>query len=172
MSLSQLHLSGFAPWRHAAWWLAYSMVGSLLPIWAGVLVLNVYNLEVGLATFASHGEFFIYSASFATPVFHHLHRDWRGKQFLHGRWFQWFAVLSVLVSAVVYGVLLASEQSAEVQAQLDMSFVYAAGYVLLPLTILLGFLVTAFEQVMTGLDAQEVNRSRQKKLGEDFDELG
>ena len=64
----------------AAVWLGYHVLGSLLPVWLGILLIVFVVQPFGFADLIDRGEFAIYSAAIITPVIYALLKDRQSKE--------------------------------------------------------------------------------------------
>ena len=72
-----------AKWGHvgdAGVWLLFHLVGSLMPVWLGLVILRLLSLPFGFGDFLDKGEFAIYSAAIITPVIHALTWEHKGSE--------------------------------------------------------------------------------------------
>jgi len=88
-------------------WFLYTVLGALLPLWIGMFLFNVLGKWKGMDLFISHGELCIYSAALLTPSMYVMQRYSKTGYMM--RYLLYVSYLSVLVAALCYSLILASD---------------------------------------------------------------
>jgi hypothetical protein len=95
-------------WKDAAIWLAYALLGGLLPIWGGVLFLRAISKPLAMYYFIDNGELAIYSASILSPTLYLILKDFKTSIFANRHIFALVSLLFLLVSSFLFASVVAS----------------------------------------------------------------
>ncbi len=64
-------------WREGWFWLGFTILGGLLPLWGGATFLWVLSSDLSPSGFVDHGEFAIYSAGLLAPALFVVVREYK-----------------------------------------------------------------------------------------------
>ena len=93
-------------------WLAYHVIGSLMPLWGTVIFVMVFGSKDTDGTSHSwkehiaDGQLFLFAAALVVGGFYYLHKDTGWKHPWHG-WFTVIGVFLLLVSSLVFAMNMA-----------------------------------------------------------------
>ena len=152
-------------WRDAFYWFLYAVVGSLLPIWGSIILFALLGTWPGWDFFFSHGEFYIYSASFLSPMLYILHKIAR------------VTVITVLtyffvVACAILFAGTAMSSVAQAETPIDLAFLKYSSYLLLLLSMAITYVSKVRENVRLSSDPETLRRSEVDELENEVNRLG
>jgi hypothetical protein len=158
-------------WRDARYWLFYTLIGGLAPIWCGYVILKLLSHQVTMGQFTQHGEFSLYTAAIVAPAFHTLGRDlkipgFRGRQFL-----LLLSVCCMLLAVCVYVAVSSAYVSNSLSNELDQTLLSYGTIVLFVLSTVLAFCVTVLDYARLSSDPRAVLDGQREDLKKDFTHL-
>lgn len=144
-----------------------------MPLWGSLLLLGLFNLSPPFMEYLRHGEFMLYAAAFLAPACFQLFRDLpanfpgRSKLGL-------FTVFALVVSALVFGGLIAYSRWCEVNTKemvLHDSYLLVLSVVVLGVAVALAWWIMVIDMVRTSYDARAVDDEQVADLGQRVREL-
>jgi hypothetical protein len=158
-------------WRDARYWLCYTLIGGLAPIWCGYIILKVLSHHATMGQFTEHGEFALYTAAIVAPAFHTLGRDlkipgFRGRQFL-----LLVSVCCMLLAVCVYVAVSSAYMSTSLPNEINQAFLAYGTVVLFILSTGLAFCVTVLDYARLSSDPRAVLDGQREELKKDFTHL-
>ena len=171
---------GAAPgrsWGVSAIWMAYTVVGGMLPLWGTIVYAEMFDIPYSAADLTSKGEFILYAAPFLSTAIFVATKDW----FEGGRPFpsRGFCVLVLLVPLIlaafifapISGSLLPGAVLGGMRAP-DQAFVQATCWAMLPASMFLAYFVSVADDARLGDDISGIRSAQARKLEKSFDDLG
>jgi hypothetical protein len=158
-------------WRDAGYWLAYTLIGGLTPIWCGYIFLRLFSHQPSLDQFTEHGEFALYAAAIIAPVFHTISRDLnipglKGRQF-----FQLASFCCMFIGVAIYVAVSSAYASTPSQVKIDQDFLRTLTLLLFALATVVAFFITVLDYSRLSTDLREVVAGQQKNLRDEFQQL-
>lgn len=162
--VSELREATHSHWKDALLWSFLVVVGSLLPLWGGALLFQLFGSWPGFTFFLSHGEFYIYSAAILSPTLYTLHSIYRVNV---------FTVLSyvILLSSAILFAGTASRHTADLQVTVDEQFLRMSSVVLLSYSVVFTFLTKVAENVKRVPDLAKMKQDDFEALDRGLDAL-
>lgn len=150
-----LHQSQRQDWEDAGYWLFWTLLFGLMPLWGGFVLLSLFSQSPSLREFTENGQFALYSASMLSVAFYIVSKDIGFKPlkelgrlstirltFPASRFF--IAVTSALT--VVSSLIFASAISAEfpgVQIPLQLDLLESMTLIIFAITLGITFLISS-----------------------------
>ncbi len=158
-------------WQDATYWLAYTLIGGLTPIWCGYLFLRIFSQHPTWDQFTEHGEFALYTAAIIAPAFHTVSRELKVPG-LRGRSFFLIArFCSMFVAVCVYVAVSCTTLSVGLPTEIDQSFLRWLTIGLFLSTTLLAFLITVLDYARLSSDLRQVVAGQEQDLKDEFKHL-
>lgn len=157
-------------WGNGIIWLLYTVVGSLMPVWLGLIVLTAWPGTVTWARFLDHGEFALYSTALLTTGLLILFDDY--KDGFYGRRIMGLVtIVPLLVATGVFAVAVVAESVPGVSDDLDRSWIRLATVALYAFTVMWSFvLIVSREVLVTEPSLDEIDKTGE--LERKFEDLG
>ena len=164
-------------WRSTLMWVAYNILGSLMPIWGTYFLLHLYHQSFILNDFAKHGEFALYTAAFLAPALQQVVQSIRHQRYVLGTGAVLISVTGLVVSAIIYSglttgstLMLRPANSSNLLAptSLNESFLLASTLVLFALSLMFAFAVMLIEKVVFEPSLANMESASEKKLQHEF----
>jgi hypothetical protein len=162
--LEELRAAGKDNLREAFYWFVFSVFGSLLPIVVSTLLFGMWGKWPGFDFFFSHGEYYIYGASFLCPALYILWRIANIKLLT-------MLALVLLVGAVTLFAGALATTTPGFAYPLQQPFLKYTSYCVLFCSMLIAWVTKVIENMRLGTDLATESSEAIDKLGEDFDKL-
>ncbi len=176
--LLYMMLNAFKPFQAATWsnWRdainshIYVLVGSLLPIWLSPFLLKTISVEFKLTDFVDHGELALYSAALISPAIYIIIKNRKNTGFPYNTQLIILSICVLLISCFVFaGVIVTSIKKTGLFI-LNISFLRSTTIILLVFSVLLSYLVSVFDNLLTSLDLSDIKGKEMKELENKFNE--
>lgn len=166
-------------WREGGVWLLYSLIGGLLPVWAGMIMFKLFKQKFTLATFSDNGEFALYSASYLTGIFYILFKDFKD---LKNRKFPSIAIISLFVITLLLATSFMFASICSINAIgnsgipqilniLDKEFLRNFCLLCFILTLIMSFFVVVADNMRVTPDLKKMYDDQYDELDKQFDKL-
>jgi len=176
----------------AAWSFLFTLILGILPTWALVIILKIFQHPIDLNLFTQNGEFALYSASLASATLYISAKDYLprfySKSLRNQRYsfdikgavpfqsvFIFFASLILLVATIIFIAVIITKLPDARGLSLDVSFLSTASILLFLFASVLRYFTTAFDIAAspnyTDLEYLKDLKSGEDKLGNDLDRL-
>src|SRR2546427_10690573 len=109
-------------WKETTNWLAFTLVGGLIPVWGGMVLFLLLSKPVFFSTFSSNGEFAIYSAAILAPSLYLIAKDRTTSNFLFRPFFSLICVVGLLLSAMLFAGVTAVHTGGLGSVSLNVGF--------------------------------------------------
>jgi hypothetical protein len=158
-------------WQNGGYWLLFTLVGGLFPLYAGFLFLLIFS-TINVTGFIDHGEFVIYSAGLLPPALLIIFSDYRDPFPNRALW-GLIAISLLIVCTVVFGAMAAVQFKPELQKDIDIEMLRVVSVMLFGVTTVLAFLLIVLDSVMPGIEEIAEQRSGDlNSLEDQFTKLG
>ena len=157
-------------WRDASYWLGYTLIGGLAPIWSGYIILRILSQDPTWTQFSEHGEFALYTAALVAPAFHTVSREFRVPG-LRGRQFFLLASFCCMFLAVFAYVAVGSAYASNPSSIIDQAFLAWLTLGIFVLSTVLALCVTVLDYARLSSDLPEVVAGQRQNLKREFDDL-
>lgn len=147
----------------ASYWFLYAVFGSLLPIWGSAILLMYLGQWEKADPLFSHGEYFIYAASFLSPTLYTLH-TWRVGITSVVTYFILLACAVLFAGTVARGAFQGADP-------INESFLEMSSYFCLVAAMLITYITKVRENIHSDTDLPAINRGGVDKLEHNVDEL-
>lgn len=174
MSFSNGVLGSIRETSRGDWWQAtllivFSLLGGLAPLWMGALLATIFGRAFTLETFASSGEFAIYSASVLAPTFYTVLHE-RTANRISGQLSLVLVSLVLLLVAVTFYLAVVPAPSRVIQLkELDMEVYTRTCGALLIISVAFALLVTALDNARTAPDVRAIAGNQERSLRDQFE---
>ena len=156
-------------WRDAISWLAYTVLGTFLPLLASFFLLGLRHQEFHLNDFLRHGEFALYTAAFLAPALQLIVRSMRTSGYVLGTGSVLISVFGLVLSAIVYsGVVTSSGLPSGVSQILDERFLFWISILMLPASLAFSLVVNLMENQRMSPNFDELEAHSRQNLAEQF----
>jgi len=156
--------------RDSGEWFLYTIVGSLVPVWGGVLLYSIALGGVPWMRLASHGEFALYSAALLAPAIYVTVTEQEDVSFPRRGLFVFVAVLFLLVSVLIFAGITVL-QHVKLIGPVEEKSVALWSLFLFTVSAGLAFVVNLFDNLRRAPDIRGIIAQRQKTFERKFDEL-
>jgi hypothetical protein len=180
-------------WIDALYWLGFSSIGGLVPLWGLWFVLPAINQPVTLATFSQNGEFALYGASFASASLYIIFKEkpkWLKKLLNQGgkpnsqenenkdfpaKMLYLLGYVSILGATMLLFALVTLVHIPDSNLPLNIKFLSFTTLVVFVVSIVMSYVTTVVDNYLTTYDPEkEMRISRRQELEDvnsDFDSL-
>ena len=166
-------------WKDGAEWLLYSMVGGLMPVWAGLLMFKLLKLQISLGTFTDNGEFALYSASYLTGIIYILFKDFKSlknNKFPNGRLVGIIVLFLLLASSFMFGLVcsmsaLGKSSMPQLLNIIDKEFLRYSCLSCFVMTLGIAFFIVVADNMKANPDIRKMAGDQLDTLGKQFDDL-
>lgn len=158
-------------WYDASYWLAYTLIGGLTPIWCGYLFLRLFSQHPTWRQFTQHGEFALYTAAIIAPAFHTVSRDLKFPGLRGRRFFLLAGFCSMFIAVCVYVAVSSAYVSTVSPIEIDQGFLRWLTVGLFAFSTALAFLITVVDNAMLYSDLRQVVAGQEKTLQDEFTRL-
>lgn len=157
--------------RETSKWLAYTLVGGLLPLWGGYVLTKLFNKVPAWSDFTDHGEFAIYSAAILAPALYSILKDFKTSTFIGRGYFGLICAVLLLGATVIFAgvTTVGTVSTGGTPLELNKGFLRDSTTWLFASSVVLAFLVTAIDSASVYKDIREVHNQELRELGEEFD---
>jgi len=153
-------------------WLAYTLIGGLFPLYAGIFVLLLFS-SVQLSSFVDHGEFAVYSTGLLSAALLIVLTDYGQQPFPDKRLWAMTILGFIIIATLIFSVVATSGLDGELQEQVNLGLIRILSVGLYVLTVVLMFFVVVLDKVMPDIDKLNNLRSEgQNDLAEQVRKLG
>lgn len=159
-------------WSDAGIWLFYNLIGSLAPVWFGVLILLTFSRTPSLGDFSQHGEFALYSAAMFAPTLYIISRDLKTPGFAARPILVLLTLLGILAATCFFVAVTTAFMVPKPVLEVDQAFLMRGTFGLFAFSAVLSYLVTVLDNARLMPDVQQITGNQQAQLGKQFDELG
>ena len=156
-------------WKDSAIWLAYVLLGGLLPIWGGALFLRAISKPLAISYFIDNGELAIYSASILSPTLYLILKDFKTSIFANRHIFALISLLFLLVSSFLFTSVIAASAGT---FQVDQLFLRRWTIIVYIVSACLAFIVTVIDQSRSTKDIRTYHAKEFQELRERFGDTG
>ncbi len=151
-------------------WFLYTIVGSLVPVWAGAVLYWIAPGGVSWLDFASHGEFALYSAALLAPAIYITVTEREDLPFPSRTLFVFVAFILLLVSLLIFaGITVLQRFNLVGHIKGESVVLWSLG--LYVTSAIVAFVVDLFDNLRRAPDVRKLAADRQKALEQRFDEL-
>jgi hypothetical protein len=159
--------------RDATYWLVYSLLGGLAPIWCGVIISKILSHPPTLGQFTAHGEFALYTAAIVAPAFHTLSRDLKVPGFKGRQFFLLASVCCMVIAVCIYVAVSCAQIPGLMLAigTIDQEFLRFFTPLLFVFAMGLAFIVTVLDYGRLSSDVREVVVEQRQELKDEFNKL-
>jgi len=158
-------------WRDARYWLSYTLIGGLAPIWCGYIILKLLSHRLTISQFTEHGEFALYTAALVAPAFHTLGRDLKVPGFKGRQLLLLLSVCCMLLAVCIYVAVSSAYISNALSNEINQDFLAYGTVVLFVLSTVLAFCVTVLDYARLSSDPRDVLAGQREELKKDFTQL-
>lgn len=158
-------------WREAGLSLAYSIFGSLAPVWGGFLLLRLFSRRPGWVDFSQHGEFALYSAAMLAPALYVVSRDLKVPGFAGRSVLILLCFLGIFVATCFFVAVTTAFMAPTPILKIDQPFLSQWTLVLFCLSCCISIVVAGLDQARVFPDIRETEARERKRLNDDFDRL-
>lgn len=168
--IKPFHATSWDNWRDAFNSHLYLLFGSLLPIWLSPFLLKTISVEFKWTDFVDHGELALYSAALISPAIYIITKNRKNIGFPYNTQLIIFSISLLLMSCIVFaGVIVSTIIKGPEFFILNISFLRYTTILLLVLSILLSYLVSVFDNLLTSLDMSAIKGREMEELESKFD---
>ena len=157
-----------ADWKHvrdAILYIIYYAVGTLMPLWAGLLLLSLMNQPIGSNTFLDQGQFAIYSAAALTPVVYVLSKDHKGHE---TAFYMLIMVVCLLISVLIFTLAESTSLAPDTDSP-NKSYLRIASVIVYIFSLFATFCLQLFDSTYNDFDMQAARQTRRDSLEVDFE---
>lgn len=160
-------------------WLLYSLIGGLLPVWAGILMFKLFKQNFSLATFSDNGEFALYSASYLTGTLYILFKDFKNlknNKFPSSALIGLLVLVLLLASSFMFGSVcsmnaLGNSNFPQMLNLIDKHFLRWVCMFCFMIALIIAFFVVVADNMRAAPDLQKMAGDQLDTLNRQFDEL-
>lgn len=154
-------------------WLAYHVLGSLMPLWSTAIFVIVFgskNADGTSHNWKEHiadGQLFLFAAALVVGAFYYLHKDTGWKHPWHG-WFTVLGVFLLLVSSLIFAMNMAivRGQMPEAIANVRPSGLVGISLIVYVSAVLMASLIELMKMQRESYKPQKVETQRVDDLGD------
>jgi hypothetical protein len=164
-------LEGATPrdWQEGGVWLAYTLVGGLLPVYGGAIFLLLLFSDLSWARFLDHGEFAIYAAGLLAGALLVVGREYRGGFPGRSLWILLIAAL-LLIAAIVFTAAFAASAAPDLANNLNRGVLRVLSIVLYGLTVVLAFVLAVAKEALDKVNVEGIRAEDMQRLERGFNE--
>jgi hypothetical protein len=166
--VSVLRTSERQDWWESLSWLAYSLIGGLLPLWGGLLLLYLFGHHDRWPQLISHGEFAIYSAALLAPAVYVILKQIPASGFVHQQAFVLLAFVGLLVSAILFTGVTILAESDSTFLRLNQDALFRISVPLFVVSLAFAFVVTLLDNARLNPDVRRLAEDARRRLEEQF----
>jgi hypothetical protein len=162
-------------YKETSKWLAFTLLGGLLPVLGGMLLFRLFSIKFDFATFSSNGEFALYSAALIAPACYLIVKDYKNSIFIYRSIFTLVSLLCLLASTILFAGVTAvnSIGKDQIPFKLDLDFLRIITLVLFAVSVIISFIATAVDTYrILPEDIRDERKEELEKLEDAFDKLG
>jgi hypothetical protein len=162
-------------YKETSKWLAFTLLGGLIPVWGGMLLFRLFSIKFGFATFSSNGEFALYSAAMIAPACYLIVKDYKDSIFIYRSIFTLISLGCLLVSTILFaGVTAANSMGKDqVPIRLDSNFLRLSTLLLFAVSVIISFIAMAVDTYrILPEDIRDERKEELEKLEDAFNKLG
>jgi hypothetical protein len=158
-------------------WLTWNMIFGLLPIWVTALSLMLLGGGSVVSSAVQNGEFALYSASYVGAAWYFVvYESRKENRFPAQLPLHIISVVLLITALIVYLTIripgaAPSNDCCVAPARVDGYLVSVVSWILLPLSLVLGFVLHVVDGILRDPDLRTIGQSQYKKLTDDFDGL-
>jgi hypothetical protein len=158
----------------AFYWLIWNMIFGLLPIWVTALSLRLLNVAGVVESAVANGEFALYSASYVGAAWYFVVYESKKETRFPGQLpLHIVSVVLLITSLIVYlTIRIPSSAAANAGTTLDLNLVAIVSWILLPLSLALGFFLHVVDGVLRDPDVGALGNVGFRRINKEFDDLG
>ena len=158
-------------WKDTANWLAYTLIGGLIPVWGGMVAFVLLSKPVLFSSFSSNGEFAIYSAAMLAPSLYLIAKDRTTSNFLFRPFFSLMCIVGLLLSTILFAIVTAVNTGGLGTVSLNVGFLRVFTLLLFAGSVLLSFVVTSVDAERIGIDIDQVRKKKKEQITDLNDEV-
>lgn len=189
-----LRRTGIEHWIDALYWLGFSSIGGLVPLWGLLLfVLPATDQPITLSAFTQNGEFALYSASFASASLYIIFKEkpkWLKKLLKENvkpnseedqnkdfpaKMLYLLVYVFILAATILLFALVTLVQIPDSNLRLNIGFLSFTTSIVFVIVIIMSYITTVVDNYLTTYDPEkELRISRRQELEDvnsDFDSL-
>lgn len=157
LNLKETHEKQSIWWR-ALKWLGWDILGTLVPVWASILLFALFSSGFELGYVANKGEIYIYGVSFLVPIiFSRSTYRTRAKTLILR-----ISIVLLFFAGVLYaGILVLSLPGHKLDLLVNTQFLYVSSFTVFILSIIFSYLNNIFEYKQQTIESVEASRAEE-----------
>ncbi|WP_379135203.1 hypothetical protein [Paenibacillus sp. sgz500958] len=156
-------------WKSTSLWLFYTLVGSLIPTWGGIVLLFFFNKWQGWYLFYEKGEFILYSAALLAPALYVLIKEAKRPGF------QLMAVISIIIliiSGLLYSAIaLLSYNIIDSDIKIDMGLLANISLWLFLISIIIAFFAELLSKIQQDPNVEGIRSIEMTNLEDEYNKF-
>ncbi|QYR20981.1 hypothetical protein KZ483_25110 [Paenibacillus sp. sptzw28] len=156
-------------WKSTSLWIFYTLLGSLIPTWGGIVLLVIFNKLQDWSVFYKNGEFILYSAGLLAPALFVLIREAKRPGF------QFMAIISVimlLLTGLLYSAIaLFGFKIIQSDIKINMGVLAKISLFLFVLSVFIAFLAELLSKIQQDPNVEGMRLREMNNLEDEYNKF-
>jgi hypothetical protein len=89
-------------WKETRYWLCWNLIGSLFPVWGGIIIFIIFSIRPHFTDFSKNGQFAIYSATMLASSLYIVLKDYRYSKYSGRYLYGTMCILGLVFSTILF----------------------------------------------------------------------